>query len=162
MVSLVHDFMIHNKINIGCCCSQSQVYVWHSLKRFCDDNFPNSTFRNDAQRKAYLLRQGIALQPDENGVEGVAVAKSGNDDQKEIKIGKRLAASKMRQEDVSELGRDEIDKIRKKNEQGLNVAAPTQDIAISSYFHLPCIWGCCVAICPSGDPCYLYYCTVGL
>ncbi|CAJ1372605.1 unnamed protein product [Effrenium voratum] len=68
----------------------AEVLTWQSLKRFCDLNFASKKFKNDQQRKAFLLKQNIRLQKDERGVEGVAVAKDGASDEKEIKIGKRL------------------------------------------------------------------------
>lgn len=75
------------------------------MKRFCDLNFPTEKFKNDAQRKAFLLKKNVKLQKDEHGVEGVAVAKEGDakpGEEKEIKIGKRMSADKIRREDYGD------------------------------------------------------------
>ena len=103
-----------------------KVYVWQSLKRFCDQNFPNQAFRSDAQRKSFLESKNIKIQLDDLGRDGVAVPKHGDPDQKEIKVGRRLASSKLKQEDVSELSKDEREKIKMKNEKGLAVASNNQ------------------------------------
>lgn len=46
-----------------------------------------------------MLKQGLRVQKDENGVEGVVTEKEGCSDEKEIKIGQRLSASKVKQQD---------------------------------------------------------------
>lgn len=82
------------------------------MKRFCDENFPDEKFRNDSTRKQFLLKRGFKLQKDDTGIEGVAVPKEGHgdgNDEKEIKIGKRLSASKVRVEDWGEGGADTRD-----------------------------------------------------
>lgn len=49
------------------------------------------------------MKRGIKLQKDENGIEGVATPKHNtNEGEKEIKVGKRLAASKLRQFDYGD------------------------------------------------------------
>lgn len=55
----------------------SETYTWWSLKKFCDKNFAEIHFKNDAQRRAHCVRMGIKLQEDEKGVEGVAMPKGG-------------------------------------------------------------------------------------
>lgn len=63
-------------------------------------NYPDQKFKNDAQRKQFLLKRDIRLQKDEHGVEGVAIARDGaGEEEKEIKVGKRLSANRIRQED---------------------------------------------------------------
>ena len=113
--------------------SSEQVYSWRSLKSFCDKEYPNKVFKSDNARKAFLLKKGLRLQKDEDGVEGVAIPK---DDEKEIRLGKKLSASKIRQSDFgdgSEFGKDAIDQSHQKNSSGLTVSASSK-----ASFQLPC------------------------
>ena len=108
-----------------------QVMTWQSFKRFCDLNFPDMKFKNDAQRRSFLLKKNMKFQKDDKGVEGVCVPKNGNgDDEKEIKVGKRLSSSKIRQEDYgdgSEFSKDQLQMAQAKNSAGLAVQAVSQD-----------------------------------
>lgn len=72
---------------------------WQSLKRFCDENFPEMRFKNDVQRKAF--KKDIRPQKDDQGVEEVVQLRDG-EDEKEIKVGKRLSAAKIRQADFGD------------------------------------------------------------
>jgi len=101
---------------------------WQSLKRFCDENFPEMKFKNDVQRKAFLVKKDIRLQKDDKGVEGVVQLRDG-EDEKEIKVGKRLSAAKIRQADFgdgSEFDRETRENYHQKNSKGLTVASNTQ------------------------------------
>ena len=112
------------------CAMALQVHVWTSVKKFCDDNYPKMSFRNDAARKAHLLRHNIRLQKDENGVEGVCIPKAGSEDTKEIKVGKRMAASKIKQQDLgdgSDYGREQIKALQASNAKHLKVESNKQD-----------------------------------
>ena len=105
----------------------AQVMIWFSLKRFTDSRFPEQS--NDAQRRAFLIRKGIALQKDENGVEGVAVPKGGGAE-KEIKVGRRMSASKLKQQnlgDGADYSKEEIADLRAKNSAGLKVASNSEE-----------------------------------
>ncbi|CAE7939875.1 unnamed protein product, partial [Symbiodinium necroappetens] len=106
----------------------AQVFVWRSLKAFCDAEYATMSFKNDMQRRAFLLRSGIKLQKDDRGVEGVAVPKDDNgSESKEIKIGKRLSAAKVRQQDMSEgYSKEAIKEQQRKNAQNLVVSSSTQ------------------------------------
>lgn len=88
-------------------------------------------FKNDAQRRSFLLKKNLKFQKDDKGVEGVCVPKNGNgDDEKEIKVGKRLSSSKIRQEDYgdgSEFSKDQLQMAQAKNSAGLAVQAVSQD-----------------------------------
>ena len=88
-------------------------------------------FKNDAQRRSFLLKKNLKFQKDDKGVEGVCVPKNGNgDDEKEIKVGKRLSSSKIRQEDYgdgSEFSKDQLQAAKAKNSAGLAVQAVSQD-----------------------------------
>ncbi|CAE7840031.1 unnamed protein product [Symbiodinium sp. CCMP2592] len=107
--------------------------TWRSVKKFCDDEYPSMTFRNDSQRKAFIVRQGFRLQADDKGVEGVVTAKDA-DDLKEIKVGKRLAASKIRTqdlEDASDYSREQIAAMQAKNAAGLAIQMNEEDVNAS-------------------------------
>lgn len=68
----------------------------------------------------------MKLQEDDQGIEGVAVAKEG-DEEKEIRMGKRLAASKLRQFDFgSDPNKQDLTKQMEKNKAGLSVNANTK------------------------------------
>jgi hypothetical protein len=104
-----------------------EVFVWQSLKKFSDTNYPDKQFRNDAARKQYLMKKGVKIQPDDQGHDGVAVAKEG-EEEKEIRMGKRLAASKLRQFDYgSEPNKEDLKKQMEKNSAGLTVSGNTKD-----------------------------------
>lgn len=94
-----------------------EVMTWYSLKRFYDERYPSQKFKNDQQRKSFCLKRGLKLQPDERGVEGIAVPKNG-DDEKELKVGKRISASRLKQEDHG----SEYDKEAVKANHAKNVA----------------------------------------
>lgn len=91
------------------------------MKKFCDREFPDQKFRNDTARKQFLLNKGLRLQKDDKGVYGVVQAKEGHEDSKEIRIGKRLSSSKIKQENFSDRGREERDAAHRKNSQNLHV-----------------------------------------
>lgn len=94
----------------------SQALTWYSLKRFCDEKFPSQKFKNDQQRKTFCLKKGLKLQKDDLGVEGIAVPKEGDGDKKELKIGKRISASRLKQEDHgSDFNRDAVKATHAKN-----------------------------------------------
>ena len=102
--------------------------TWQSLKRFCDLRHPEQKFRNDSQRKAFLVRNGVRLQKDEQGREGVVVTKSGEaaGEEKEIKVGKRLSAAKIRQLDYgdgSDFKKEDVSEAHDKNARGLQITA---------------------------------------
>ena len=87
------------------------------------------TFRNDAARKAFLVRQGLRLQADDTGAEGVVTAKDG-DEVKELRVGKRMAASKIRAqhlEDAADMTREQINQLHNKNAAGLSVEVNDED-----------------------------------
>ena len=80
-------------------------------------------FRNYAARKAFVIRQGLKLQADDAGIEGVVTAKD-SDDVKELKVGKRIAASKIRAqhlEDAADMSREQINQMHAKNAAQLAV-----------------------------------------
>ena len=108
-----------------------QVLVWKSLKKFCDERYPEQKFRNDAQRRSFLVKAGVKLQKDDTGREGVATPKSGEGgEEKEIKVGKRLAASKIKLLDYgdgSDFKKGDISDAHAKNASGLRVAANDED-----------------------------------
>ena len=108
-----------------------QVLVWKSLKKFCDERFPEQKFKNDAQRRSFLIKSGIKLQKDDTGREGVATPKSGEGgEEKEIKVGKRLAASKIKLMDYgdgTDFKKSDIADAHAKNAAGLHVAANDED-----------------------------------
>lgn len=102
---------------------------WQSFKRFCDEQFPDVKFKNDVQRRAFLVKKGLKFQKDEKGVEGVVTPKHG-EDEKEIKVGKRLSADKIKQEDFgdgSEFGREQREAAHLKNASGLAIQSNSQD-----------------------------------
>ena len=106
-----------------------KVLVWTSLKKFCDSNYPEQKFRNDQQRKAFVLKKGLKIQKDEHGVEGIATSKEGTSDTKEIRVGKRLSASKIKQ---LNFGGEDADKAEmniqnEKNKAGLTVNSNAKD-----------------------------------
>ena len=97
--------------------------IWRSVKKFCSDEYPGMVFRNDAARKAFVIRQGLKLQADDAGIEGVVTAKD-SDDVKELKVGKRIAASKIRAqhlEDAADMSREQINQMHAKNAAQLAV-----------------------------------------
>lgn len=101
------------------------------MKRFCDLNFPEVKFANDVSRRAFLVKKNIRLQKDDKGAEGVCVPKAGADpdEEKEIKIGKRLSASKIRQEDFGDgsgFSREQRESAHAKNSAGLMVQSNSQ------------------------------------
>ena len=82
----------------------AQVMIWFSLKRFTDSRFPEQSFKNDAQRRA--------------GAE------------KEIKVGRRMSASKLKQQnlgDGTDYSKEEIAGLRAKNSAGLKVATNSEE-----------------------------------
>lgn len=104
--------------------------VWVSLRKFCDTHFPSMKFKNDSQRKAHLLKRGIKIQPDESGVDGVAVPKDGPDaEQKEIRVGKRLSATKIKQMNFGgeDYDRQELLAQQAKHSKGLGVECNSKD-----------------------------------
>ncbi len=106
-----------------------KVLVWTSLKKFCDGNYPDQKFRNDQQRKAFVLKKGLKIQKDEHGVEGIATAKEGTSDTKEIRVGKRLSASKIKQLDFGgeDADKAEMNQQNEKNKAGLQVHSNAKD-----------------------------------
>ena len=97
--------------------------IWRSVKKFCSDEYPGMVFRNDAARKVFVIRQGLKLQADDAGIEGVVTAKD-SDDVKELKVGKRIAASKIRAqnlEDAADMSREQINQMHAKNAAQLAV-----------------------------------------
>ena len=114
------------------------MHIWQSLEKFCDDNFADVKFRNDSMRKAFLVRKGIQIQQDDKGRDEVCTPKSGSAEEKEIKIGKRLAASKVRQMDCgdgSDFSRSEIAELHEKQRKGLKVNANSKDAC-----QFVCVW----------------------
>ncbi len=112
--------------------------VWQSFKRFCDINFPDQKFKNDAQRRAFLLKKELKFQKDDRNVEGVCVPKSGvdMDEEKEIKIGKRLSASKLKQEDYGDgtgFSKEQREAAHLKNSALLAVNSVSQAWGCDSY-----------------------------
>ena len=102
--------------------------VWTSLKKFCDQHYPEQKFRNDSQRKAFVIKKGLQIQKDENGKEGVAVCKDGDSDTKEIRIGKRLSATKTKEFEYGEdHDKNDIAAQNAKNAAGLTVNVNTKD-----------------------------------
>ena len=91
-------------------------------------NFPETKFKNDSSRKQFLTKRGVRFQKDENGVEGVATARDG-EDEKEIKIGKRLSADKVKVQDFgdgTEFGPDALQQAHARHSRGLAVECNTQ------------------------------------
>ena len=76
--------------------------TWKSLKKFCDENFSDVKFKSDDARKKFLGKKGITIQRDDQGRDGVAVAKDGDSDTKEIRVGKRLSATKVKSMEYSD------------------------------------------------------------
>lgn len=114
---------------IDCVCrAVCEVMVWHSLKKFCDDSYPEMKFKTDEARKKYVIKKGLKVQKDEHGREGVAMAKDGADDTKEIRVGKRLSASKLKRFSYGEdADRNEMAAQHLKNSSNLKVAVNTKD-----------------------------------
>lgn len=115
-----------------------EVMKWQTMKAFCDENFPGQKFK-DAQRKSFLVKRGLRIQKDEKGIEGVAMAKDGQEGTKEIKVGKRFSAAKIRQEDFGD-GTDFSKEAREaahiKNTRNLNVQSNSKaglSVAACSY-----------------------------
>ena len=108
----------------------TEVMVWTSLQKFCSQNFPSHKFKSDAARKAFLEKRGVVLQNDENGIPGVAVPKEGDGDleQKEIRIGKRLSATKVKQMTYDEdIDRGVLNAQHNKNAGNLRVQSNSKD-----------------------------------
>ena len=87
-------------------------------------------FKNDMARRSFLLKRGIKLQKDDAGQDGVCVPKEGHgEDEKEVRVGKRLSSSKIRQEDFSDdhFTKEQREAARAKNSAGLTVAANSKD-----------------------------------
>ncbi|CAE7425754.1 unnamed protein product [Symbiodinium necroappetens] len=107
----------------------SKAMIWRSVRKFCQDEYPGMVFRNDAARKAFVIRQGLKLQADDAGIEGVVTAKD-SDDMKELKVGKRIAASKIRAqhlEDAADMSREQINQMHAKNAAQLAVEVNDED-----------------------------------
>ena len=117
-----------------------EVMKWQSLKRLCDQNFPDKKFRNDTARRAFLVKKGVKLQKDNTGVEGVAVPKDdSHHEEKEIKIGKRLAASKIRQADYGEdASKSAVKEAHQANSRGLVINNNTLEPRSCFNFNLFC------------------------
>ena len=85
-------------------------------------------FKTDEARKKYVVKKGLKVQKDEHGREGVAMAKDGADDTKEIRVGKRLSASKLKRFSYGEdADRNEMAAQHLKNSSNLKVAVNTKD-----------------------------------
>ncbi|CAE7254075.1 unnamed protein product, partial [Symbiodinium sp. KB8] len=111
------------------CLLPTQSMVWRSVRKFCQDEYPGMVFRNYAARKAFVIRQGLKLQADDAGIEGVVTAKD-SDDVKELKVGKRIAASKIRAqhlEDAADMSREQINQMHAKNAAQLAVEVNDED-----------------------------------
>ena len=105
---------------------------WQSLKRFCDLNFPDITFKNDAMRRQHVLKKGLKIQKDDKGADGVCIPKEGDanpDEEKEMRVGKRLEASKLRQEDWGDGAgtKEQREANHARNSAGLAVESNRQD-----------------------------------
>ena len=53
-------------------------------------------FKNDDARKKHCIKKGLEIQRDDEGRDGIAVSKAGDADTKEIRVGKRLSATKVK------------------------------------------------------------------
>ena len=107
--------------------SPSSAFVTLILRRW--------SLRMMLRRRAFLLKKNMKFQKDDRGVEGVCVPKSGVDmeDEKEIKIGKRLSASKLKQEDYGDgsgFSKEQREAAHRKNSALLAVQSVSQ------------AWGC--------------------
>lgn len=106
-----------------------------SLKRFCETNYPNVSFKTDKQRKEYVEKRGLVIQKDDNGRDGIAVSRD-DDECKEIRVGKRLSASKLKRMEYDELAsKDEINNQHDKNSLKLNIKMNSKD----HWFHVQMI-----------------------
>lgn len=102
--------------------------TWMSLKKFCDTNYPDTKFKNDSQRKAFVVKKGLTIQKDEDGRDGIAVAAEGDTDTKQIRVGKRLSASKIKRLQYEEdADKNEIQAQNLKNASNLKVNVNTKD-----------------------------------
>lgn len=123
-------------------CAKSAIYevmTWSSLKKFCDDHFPDMNFKNDESRKKHCIKKGLKIQKDDEGREGIAVAKDGDSESKEIRVGKRISASKVKQMDYGDDGdKNEISGQHAKHSSKLKVQMNSKDWA----FLLEGLWGC--------------------
>ena len=100
-------------------------------------------FRNDQARKSHVLKKGLKLQRDENGIDGIAVAVD-DSESKEIRVGKRISASKLKNMDFGEdPDRDQINSLNEKNKQNLNVSTNSK---ARSVLHIP------LYFCSAGKP----------
>ncbi len=71
-----------------------------------------------------MLKKGLKLQKDENGVDGIATPKNGDSETKEIRVGKRLSASKIKNMDFGDdPDKNELNAQMEKNRSGLAVTA---------------------------------------
>jgi len=79
-------------------------------------------FRNDQARKSHVLKKGLKIQRDENGIDGIA-EKVDDSESKEIRVGKRISASKLKNMEFGEdADRDQINSLNEKNKQNLAVS----------------------------------------
>lgn len=107
----------------------SEVLLWRTLKSFCEEHYPDKKFKGDAARKQFLEQRGVMLQKDEHGELGVATPKDGKADQKEIRVGKRIAASKLKIHDYGDGSgcREDLERQMMKNKANLGVKSNSQD-----------------------------------
>jgi hypothetical protein len=68
-------------------------YDWTPLDTYCEDKWPKRKFRSDKARRAHLALEGIPLQKDDAGVDGVAVAKLAGG-RKNMRVGRRIGVVK--------------------------------------------------------------------
>lgn len=115
------------------CCSWSaalttQVVTWTSLKKFCDEHYPDLKFKNDDARKKHCIKKGLEIQRDDEGRDGIAVSKAGDADTKEIRVGKRLSATKVKSMKYAEdVDKNELAAQHSKNAANLKVNTNSKD-----------------------------------
>lgn len=54
-------------------CILPKEWDFKSMEDYCDKKFPKEKFKSDKQRERFLRKKGVSLQPDEEGVLGVAI-----------------------------------------------------------------------------------------
>ena len=115
--------------------------TWTSLKKFCEQNYPDLKFKSDDARRKHCLKKGLKIQKDDEGREGIAVARDGDADTKEIRVGKRMSASKLKQMDYGEdPDKGEVAAQLAKNTSGLKITMNSKDwAALGSPIQVPFI-----------------------
>lgn len=85
-------------------------------------------FKNDDARKKHCIKKGLEIQRDDEGRDGIAVSKAGDADTKEIRVGKRLSATKVKSMKYAEdVDKNELAAQHSKNAANLKVNTNSKD-----------------------------------